>query len=82
MKDFNTWQTDRNTGNFDLVVDNDYQLSDNPWTYWNGVFHLPVLTTGTDRPSRTTSGTRTRTAVGATLRSSTRRRRRTREAIK
>ena len=47
VKDFNTWQSDRNTGNFDLVIDNDYQLSDNPWTYWNGIFHLPVITTGT-----------------------------------
>ena len=47
MKDYNTWQSDRNTGNFDLVVDNAYQLSDNPWTYWNGIFHLPVITTGT-----------------------------------
>ena len=47
VKDFNTWQTERNTGNFDLVVDNNYQLSDNPWTYWNGIFHLPVITTGT-----------------------------------
>jgi peptide/nickel transport system substrate-binding protein len=47
VKDFNTWQSDRNTGNFDLVIDNHYQLSDNPWTYWNGIFHLPVITTGT-----------------------------------
>jgi peptide/nickel transport system substrate-binding protein len=47
VKDFNTWQSDRNTGKFDLVIDNAYQLSDNPWTYWNGVFHLPVITTGT-----------------------------------
>jgi len=47
VKDFNTWQSDRNTGKFDLVVDNAYQLSDNPWTYWNGVYHLPVITTGT-----------------------------------
>ena len=47
VKDFNTWQTDRNTGKFDLVVDNNYQLSDNPWTYWNGIYHLPVITTGT-----------------------------------
>lgn len=47
VKDFNTWQSDRNTGKFDLVIDNAYQLSDNPWTYWNGVFHMPVITTGT-----------------------------------
>jgi peptide/nickel transport system substrate-binding protein len=47
VKDFNTWQSDRNTGKFDLVIDNAYQLSDNPWSYWNGLFHLPVITTGT-----------------------------------
>jgi peptide/nickel transport system substrate-binding protein len=47
VKDFNTWQTDRNTGKFDLVVDNNYQLSDNPYTYWNGIFNLPIITTGT-----------------------------------
>jgi peptide/nickel transport system substrate-binding protein len=47
VKDFNTWQSDRNTGNFDLVVDNNYQLSDNPWTYWNGIYHLPIVTGGT-----------------------------------
>ena len=47
VKDFNTWQTDRNTGKFDLVIDNHYQISDNPYSYWNGVFHLPILTEGT-----------------------------------
>jgi peptide/nickel transport system substrate-binding protein len=47
VKDFNTWQSDRNTGNFDLVIDNAYQLSDNPWTYWNGIYHLPIVTSGT-----------------------------------
>ena len=47
VKDFNTWQSDRNTGAFDLVIDNHYQISDNPWTYWNGIFHLPIITGGT-----------------------------------
>ena len=47
VKDYNTWQSDRNTGKFDLVVDNAYQISDNPWTYWNSIYHLPVITTGT-----------------------------------
>ena len=47
VKDFNTWQTDRNTGKFDLVVDNNYQLSDNPYTYWKGIYNLPIITTGT-----------------------------------
>ncbi len=45
--DFNKYQGDRNTGAFDLVIDNTYQLSDNPWTYYNGNFNLPIITTGT-----------------------------------
>jgi peptide/nickel transport system substrate-binding protein len=47
VKDYNTWRSDRNTGKFDLVVDNPAQLSDNPWTMWNIVYHLPILTSGT-----------------------------------
>ena len=47
VKDYNTWRSDRNTGQFDLVVDNNWQISDNPWTYWNGIYHLPIITTGT-----------------------------------
>jgi peptide/nickel transport system substrate-binding protein len=47
VQDYNTWQSDRNTGKFDLVIDNAYQISDNPWTYWNGIFHMPIITTGT-----------------------------------
>ncbi len=43
VKDYNTWRSDRNTGKFDLVVDNWYAISDNPWTYWNGIFHLPLI---------------------------------------
>jgi peptide/nickel transport system substrate-binding protein len=39
--------TDRNQGKFDLEIDNAYQLSDNPWTYYNGIFHLPIITKGT-----------------------------------
>jgi peptide/nickel transport system substrate-binding protein len=38
---------DRNSGKFDLVLDSTYQISDNPWTYWNGIFHLPILPTQT-----------------------------------
>src|SRR5581483_5772507 len=47
VADYNTWRDNRNTGKYDLLVDNPYQLADNPWTYWNGIFHLPVITTGT-----------------------------------
>ncbi len=45
--DFNHWQTERNQGLFDTIIDNNYALSDNPWTYYNGIFHLPIITTGT-----------------------------------
>ena len=41
--DFNYYQSHRNAGTFDLIIDNTYQLSDNPWTYFNGIFHLPIL---------------------------------------
>ena len=47
VKDYNTWRSDRNTGKFDLVVDNNYAISDNPWTYWNGIFHLPLIQAAT-----------------------------------
>ena len=43
----NAWISARGTGDFDLALDNHWQISDNPWTYWNGIFHLPVLKTGT-----------------------------------
>ena len=60
VKDFNTWQSDRNTGNFDLVIDNHYQLSDNPWTYWNGSSTSRSSRREPARRSRTTGATRTR----------------------
>ncbi len=41
--DFNHWQKERNQGLFDTVIDNNYQLSDSPWTYYDGIFRLPVL---------------------------------------
>jgi peptide/nickel transport system substrate-binding protein len=46
--DFNTWQTERNTGKFDLMIDNTAQMSDTPFTYYNYLFHLPVLSTMTN----------------------------------
>ena len=47
VKDYNTWNADIQTGKYDLAVDNRYQIADNPWVYWNGIYHLPVITTGT-----------------------------------
>ena len=43
---FEVQTVDRNQGKFDLEIDDTYQLSDNPWTYFNGIFHLPIITTG------------------------------------
>ncbi len=40
--DYNYWQSQRNLGSFDLVLDNHFQLSDSPWTYYDGIFRLPV----------------------------------------
>ena len=51
VTDFNTWMTNRNSGNFDLLLDNAYQLSDNPWSYWNGIYHLPIASTGQGQTS-------------------------------
>jgi peptide/nickel transport system substrate-binding protein len=45
--DFNAYAAARNNGTFDLVIDNTYQLSDNPYTYFNGLFHQPILTAQT-----------------------------------
>jgi len=45
--DFSTYQKARNSGTFDLVIDNTPQLSDNPWTYFDFLFHKPVLATQT-----------------------------------
>jgi peptide/nickel transport system substrate-binding protein len=45
--DFNHYQLQRNAGQFDLVVDNTYQITDNPYVYFNGLFHLPIIGTQT-----------------------------------
>jgi peptide/nickel transport system substrate-binding protein len=46
--DFNTWQSNRNTGKFDLVIDNTPQLSDTPFTYYDYLFNMPVLSSQTN----------------------------------
>jgi len=45
--DFNAYAAARNNGTFDLVIDNTYQMSDNPYTFFNGLFHKPILTAQT-----------------------------------
>ena len=39
-------QSDRNLGAFDLVIENSTQISDNPWTYFDYLFHLPIIASG------------------------------------
>ncbi len=45
--DYNALVDARNTGNFDLVINNDRQISNTPWTYYDYLFRLPILDTQT-----------------------------------
>ena len=45
--DFNTYQTSRNSGKFDLVIDNTAQISDSPFTYYQYMLNLPILSSQT-----------------------------------
>ncbi|MGD0273043.1 MAG: ABC transporter substrate-binding protein [Gaiellaceae bacterium] len=35
--------TDLYNGDYDLEINNAYALSDSPWTFFNGIFNLPIL---------------------------------------
>lgn len=41
--DYDTLVEDRGKGNFDLVLANDRQISNTPWTYYDYVYRLPIL---------------------------------------
>jgi len=41
--EYNTLVDDRGHGNFDLVIANDRQISNTPWTFYDYVYRLPVL---------------------------------------
>ncbi len=45
--DFNGLVDERNSGKFDLVINNDKQLGPTPYTYYDYLFHLPVAETQT-----------------------------------
>ena len=45
--DYNGLVDQRNTGKFDLVINNDKQLGPTPYTYYDYLFHLPVAATQT-----------------------------------
>ena len=40
--DYNTLVDDRGHGNYDLVINNDQQIGNTPWTYYNYMFRLPL----------------------------------------
>ncbi|WP_055480302.1 ABC transporter substrate-binding protein [Sphaerimonospora mesophila] len=40
--DYNALVDARNAGKFDLVINNDKQLSNSPWSYYDYIFRLPV----------------------------------------
>ena len=50
--DYNGLVDERNSGKFDLVINNDKQLGPTPWTYYDYLFHLPVADTQTFANSR------------------------------
>lgn len=41
--DYNTLVDDRGHANFDLVIGNDRQVSNTPWSYYDYIFRLPIL---------------------------------------
>ena len=45
--DYNGLVDERNSGKFDLVINNDKQLGSSPYTYYDYLFHLPVADTQT-----------------------------------
>ena len=40
--DYNGLVDERNSGKFDLVINNDKQLSNSPYSYYDYLFHLPI----------------------------------------
>ncbi len=42
--DYNGLVDARNNGDFDLVVNNEVQASNTPWTYYDYIFHMPLQT--------------------------------------
>jgi peptide/nickel transport system substrate-binding protein len=40
--DFNGLVEERNTGKFDLVINNEKQIGNTPYTYYDYLFHLPI----------------------------------------
>ena len=74
--DFNGLVDERNSGKFDLVINNEKQLGNTPYTYYDYLFHLPIAETADVRQLRAIHGCRPE-AVGVDARAEQGRRRRT-----
>ena len=46
--DYNALVAARNSGKFDLAINNNEQLTNTPWRYYNYIFRLPILDSQTD----------------------------------
>jgi len=42
--DYNGLVDARNNGNFDLVLNNEVQIANTPWSYYDYMFHMPLMT--------------------------------------
>ena len=42
--DYNGLVSARNSGDFDLIINNDVQLGNTPWNYYDYIFHMPLQT--------------------------------------
>ena len=42
--DYNGLVAARNSGNFDLLINNDMQIANTPWGYYDYIFHMPLIT--------------------------------------
>ena len=60
--DYNGLVDERDTGKFELVINNDKQIGNTPYTYYDYLFHLPVAEKQTFANFR---GSRAARAVGA-----------------
>jgi peptide/nickel transport system substrate-binding protein len=46
--EYNALVAQRNNGRFDLAINNNEQITNTPWRYYNFIFRLPILKTQTD----------------------------------
>jgi peptide/nickel transport system substrate-binding protein len=48
--DYNGLVAARNSGDFDLLINNDVQIGNTPWNYYDYIFHMPLMTGAGEEP--------------------------------